>query len=132
MTTYAKIIYLYFKKQFTIREISELISNELSKYEEFGNGGLTNLEKVQFTVGNEYKQIQKIKYNDTVSDYTPVNGRSIKVINTESGVIYPSIVDAAEKFDGRHHNILREMLNGHRPNTTPLIKYIPQIENNLK
>ena len=132
MNTYAKIIYLYFKKQFTIREISELISNELSKYEEFGLN-LSNLEKVQLTIGNEYAQTQKLKEVDNMieGEVPPMMKRSVQVIDTSNGKIYETITKAAF-YNNINKYTLTSMLNGLKTNKTTLLKYTPQLENNLK
>jgi hypothetical protein len=121
MPLYAQIIFLYFKKKLTIREIASMFSIQLKDYEDFGSG-LSDIEKVQRIVGNEYREISRIKYNDAVSDYTPVNGRSIKVVNTDTNVVYKSIKEAAE-YNYIPTNTLRSILNGHTPNHTPLAKY---------
>jgi hypothetical protein len=63
MNTYAKVIYLHFKKQLTIRDIAMVMDAELRPYDDFTYRGKVQkyppIKKVQLIITNEMAEISR-------------------------------------------------------------------------
>ena len=60
MNTYAKVIFLHQKKGLTIREIAEMLRDELTDYDGFGEQHLP-IVMVQRIIANEINQIRAVE-----------------------------------------------------------------------
>jgi hypothetical protein len=127
MNTYAKVIFLHQKKGLTIREIAEMLTDELTAYDGF-NEQHPPIIMVQRIIANEINQVRAVEQlvfrleMKELRDGQMVS-RAVKVIDKATGNVYDTIKDAAFWLN-INPATLSKKLSGYRTNNTTIQYYI--------
>lgn len=110
MNTYQKVIYLYFKKDFSIREIAEIIPDELREYRELTYRGNSKvyppLIAVQKIIGNELATLYLLEEREEQKQPKPrYNARPVIAVKNGKSRKFDNLRQAADELKIERKNI---------------------------